>query len=342
MTVTLAVSSSPFSPSPPWTHSRTFRFFLFLDRSLFISFSFMTSASNQASFTSSDDVNTDTDDDIQYDSDSIKDPSLNVNDDPSAAKRSNNKMKPCLVHRTSTSDEELQKHLLAARINEWTTSVWYSESAQRWVKSGGRGSGAMNFSQVSPVRNSVSPQKLRGKSKSVCPWPTHPPHQHHQRHRQRHRRGDQLCRSVPKQRFAAGQRAEFVVHGHFAYPLDLRRSSPFGEPQTGSLQHSAARTDGMHHHLQPLHRHQFLPERTLGLLQQTGHWRAHGYLHHPESLLVDRLDHRRDPTGHSAMLLFHRRARREIVNEDRTKIKQRHSKRRLNSPKARRRSTESK
>jgi hypothetical protein len=78
----------------------------------------MTSASNQASFTSSDDANTDTDDDIQYGSDSIKDPSLNVNDDPSAAKRSDNKMKPCLVHRTSTSDEELQKHLLAARINE--------------------------------------------------------------------------------------------------------------------------------------------------------------------------------------------------------------------------------
>jgi hypothetical protein len=30
-------------------------------------------------------------------------------------------MKPCLVHRTSTSDEELQNHLLALRINEQPT-----------------------------------------------------------------------------------------------------------------------------------------------------------------------------------------------------------------------------
>lgn len=32
----------------------------------------------------------------------------------------NNKMKPCLVHRTSTSDEELQNHLIS-RINDLPT-----------------------------------------------------------------------------------------------------------------------------------------------------------------------------------------------------------------------------
>ena len=30
-------------------------------------------------------------------------------------------MKPCLVHRTSTSDEELANHLLASRLNEQPT-----------------------------------------------------------------------------------------------------------------------------------------------------------------------------------------------------------------------------
>jgi hypothetical protein len=38
----------------------------------------------------------------------------------SRTKRLNNKMKPCLVHRTSTSDEELQNHLIS-RINEQPT-----------------------------------------------------------------------------------------------------------------------------------------------------------------------------------------------------------------------------
>jgi len=94
----------------------------------------------------SHDVSTDTDDDIQYDSDSPKDETNNENDLSSSTnvsskhrgyknkfssnyfknkkkffssrtKRINNKMKPCLVHRTSTSDEELQTHLVS-RINE--------------------------------------------------------------------------------------------------------------------------------------------------------------------------------------------------------------------------------
>ena len=84
-------------------------------------------SSNKNSLTSND-PSTDTDDDIQYDSDSPKDQSLNTNEDPSTTnnlssrtKRLNNKMKPCLVQRTSTSDEELQHHLMTARINEQPT-----------------------------------------------------------------------------------------------------------------------------------------------------------------------------------------------------------------------------
>ncbi|CAF4994397.1 unnamed protein product, partial [Rotaria sp. Silwood1] len=77
----------------------------------------------------SHDASTDTDDDIQYDSDSPKDEANNTNDISSSTnlsskhrgtKRINNKMKPCLVHRTSTSDEELQNHLIS-RINEQPT-----------------------------------------------------------------------------------------------------------------------------------------------------------------------------------------------------------------------------
>lgn len=74
--------------------------------------------STKKSLTSSHDQSTDTDDDIRYDSDSTKDASLNPNDESTSTKRLTHKMKPCLVHRTSTSDEELQDHLIAARIGE--------------------------------------------------------------------------------------------------------------------------------------------------------------------------------------------------------------------------------
>ena len=39
----------------------------------------------------------------------------------SRSKRLSSKMKPCLVHRTSTSDEELQIHLMSSHINEQPT-----------------------------------------------------------------------------------------------------------------------------------------------------------------------------------------------------------------------------
>ena len=75
----------------------------------------------------------------------------------SRTKRVNNKMKPCLVHRTSTSDEELQTQLIS-RINEQPTHGILK------VPSG-------STSPELQTPNPPSKQKIRTKSKSVSPTP---------------------------------------------------------------------------------------------------------------------------------------------------------------------------
>ncbi|UJR09019.1 hypothetical protein I4U23_013268 [Adineta vaga] len=154
--------------------------------------------SNKKSSTSHD-ASTDTDDDIQYDSDSSKDQVNNNNEISSTTnssskhrgtKRLSNKMKPCLVHRTSTSDEELQSHLIA-RINEQPPPHGILK-----VPSGS------TSPELQMPEQTNKPQKIRAKSKSVSPTPprdtssvivtapiTHHHHYHHHhqsRARQKH------------------------------------------------------------------------------------------------------------------------------------------------------------
>ncbi|CAF4994390.1 unnamed protein product [Rotaria sp. Silwood1] len=71
-------------------------------------------------------------------------------------KRINNKMKPCLVHRTSTSDEELQNHLIS-RINEQPTHGILK------VPSGS------TSPELQIPYQPIKPHKLRARSKSVSP-----------------------------------------------------------------------------------------------------------------------------------------------------------------------------
>jgi BTB/POZ domain-containing protein 10 len=153
-------------------------------------------ASNKKPLTSHD-VSTDTDDDIQYDSDSPKDEITNANDILSStnlstkhrgSKRINNKMKPCLVHRTSTSDEELQNHFIS-RSNEQPTHGILK------VPSGS------TSPELQIPQNPIKQHKIRTKSKSVSPTPPHDTssviptdsptttthHHHHHQSRTRHK-----------------------------------------------------------------------------------------------------------------------------------------------------------
>ncbi len=87
-------------------------------------------------------------------------------------------MKPCLVHRTSTSDEELQHHLVARLTEQPTHGILKAPS--------GSTSPELQIPQV-PVKH----HKIRTKSKSVSPTPPREtsspiktdvplPHHHHQ------------------------------------------------------------------------------------------------------------------------------------------------------------------
>jgi len=83
-------------------------------------------------------------------------------------------MKPCLVHRTSTSDEELQTHLMA-RLTEQVTPP--TPHGILKVTSGST-SPELQLPQV------PSKQKIRTKSKSVSPTP---PREHQHQSRSRHK-----------------------------------------------------------------------------------------------------------------------------------------------------------
>ena len=90
-------------------------------------------------------------------------------------------MKPCLVHRTSTSDEELQNHLLSRNNEQPTHGILKAPS----------GSTSPEL-QISPTP--MNEQKTRTKSRSVSPTPprdtsavlpapTHHSHQSRHRHK---------------------------------------------------------------------------------------------------------------------------------------------------------------
>ncbi|CAF3300045.1 unnamed protein product [Rotaria socialis] len=127
---------------------------------------------------------------IYDDSDSPKDEANNTNDISSSTnlsskhrgtKRLSNKMKPCLVHRTSTSDEELQNHFIA-RINEQPTHGILK------VPSGS------TSPELQIPQHPMKPHKLRARSKSVSPTPHDSssvtigaPSNHHYHSRSRHK-----------------------------------------------------------------------------------------------------------------------------------------------------------
>ena len=98
-------------------------------------------------------------------------------------------MKPCLVQRTSTSDEELQNHFIARNNEPPTHGILKVPS----------GSTSPEL-QIPPIP--TKQQKIRTKSKSVSPTPpndisssmitgapttTHHHHHHHHQSRNRHR-----------------------------------------------------------------------------------------------------------------------------------------------------------
>ncbi|CAF1088060.1 unnamed protein product [Rotaria sordida] len=125
-------------------------------------------ATSNKKSSASHDASTDTDDDIQYDSDSPKDDdihnmkdilsSTNLSSKHRGTKRINHKMKPCLVHRTSTSDEELQNQLIS-RINEQPTHGILKAP-----------SGSTSPELTIP-NHPIKSHKLRARSKSVSPTP---------------------------------------------------------------------------------------------------------------------------------------------------------------------------
>lgn len=100
----------------------------------------------------------------------------------SRQRRTNNKMKPCIVHRTSTSDEELQNHLVS-RMNEQV------QSPPHGILKAPSGSTSPEL-QLPDV---PTKQKIRTKSKSLSPTPPRDissstvPHQHQHQSRNRHR-----------------------------------------------------------------------------------------------------------------------------------------------------------
>ena len=120
----------------------------------------------------------------------------------SRGKRLSNKMKPCLVHRTSTSDEELQSHLISSRLNEQPTHGILkvpSGNVPSLRTAAGESllSGSTSPELLTPTE--VARPKLRTKSKSVSPnpprdaptgpagAPTTTRHYHHHHHHHRHR-----------------------------------------------------------------------------------------------------------------------------------------------------------
>jgi BTB/POZ domain-containing protein 10 len=143
-------------------------------------------SSNKKSLTSHD-VSTDTDD-----SDCAKDGSDSNTNDTSlitkhrGTKRLNNKMKPCLVHRTSTSDEELQ-------TNETNHIVSSHAGPTHGILKVPSGS---TSPELHVPYHPTKPSKIKNKSKSVSPIPANdnsaiiigaPTHQHH---RMRHKTSD--------------------------------------------------------------------------------------------------------------------------------------------------------
>ena len=113
-----------------------------------------------------------------------------------SSKRMNNKMKPCLVHRTSTSDEELQNHLIS-RMNEQPTHGILKAPS-------GSTSPELQIPEETPVKQN----KIRTKSRSVSPTPprdassvipTSSPttitHHHHHHHHHQSRSRQKLVQS---------------------------------------------------------------------------------------------------------------------------------------------------
>ena len=113
-------------------------------------------------------------------------------------------MKPCLVHRTSTSDEELQSHLISSRLNEQPTHGILKVPSGNILSLPARASVhepliSGSTSPELPTPTEAARPKLRTKSKSVSPnpprdvpsgtagAPTTNRHHHHHHHRHRYK-----------------------------------------------------------------------------------------------------------------------------------------------------------
>ncbi len=103
-------------------------------------------------------------------------------------KRINNKMKPCLVHKTSTSDEELQSN----ETNQITSSLTQTGPTHGILKVPSGSTSPELHVPIHPIKHS----KIKNKSKSASPSPANdnssitigaPTHQHH---RYRHKTSD--------------------------------------------------------------------------------------------------------------------------------------------------------